>query len=414
MEEVYPVLSLRERERRWKRVKGLMKENALNCLIVAGLSSREQLEGYLTNEYCHGVVVFPLEGEPTYLTWSSGNILRHIENLDRGGTPWINDIRVGVTGTAWVNVLLEKGLESATIGVVGLESRGPYQPEGYIPYKTWAYVLERLPKVTFVEVSELFTNLILVNSEEELAVVRHCAQIGEAACQAMLKVIKPGVSESEIYAAVMNVIYINGASALWPNLILHTGVANISWDAPMWTYQAQRPRIVQKGEVVMAELFPYYGGKETQQQMTVALKPVHSVNRQLAEVAHRSYEAGLRALRPGNTFREVAEAMEMPITEAGCWHQTPLIHSLNPLLGIVGPSSVGIEQVPGIENYGGVKQSTDWSRVSKLVLKPGMVFELEPNASLGKRKVNIGGPVLVTEDGVEELNKLATEMVVVD
>lgn len=48
------------------------------------------------------------------------------------------------------------------------------------------------------------------------------------------------------------------------------------------------------------------------------------------------------------------------------------------------------------------------------VTKPGMVFELEPNACLGKHQVNIGGPVLITEDGIEELNELPAEMRVVD
>jgi Xaa-Pro aminopeptidase len=42
-----------------------------------------------------------------------------------------------------------------------------------------------------------------------------------------------------------------------------------------------------------------------------------------------------------------------------------------------------------------------------------MVFELEPNACRGKYRVNIGGTVAVTEDGVEEFNKLPTELQIV-
>lgn len=384
----------------------------LDCLIVAGLNSRERLEYYLANDVGHGIVVFPLEGAPTYLVWSAGNIIRHMENILRGGTAWVGDIRVGPTGADWVNVLQEKGFDSASIGVVGLESWGPFQREGYIPYKTWAYVLEHLPRATFIEVSQPFVELILVNSEEELALVRHCARIGEMACEAMLKVTKPGISESKIYATIMNVIYSNGATTLWPTLILHTGVDNVSWDAPTWTYQAQRPRVVQKGDMVLAELFPQYGGKETQQQMSIALKPIHPVNRECAEIARRSYEIGLNTLRPGKRFKEVVEAMERPVTEAGCWHLTPMIHSLNPLLGVAGATNVGIEQMPGTQNYKGIKENPTMG--GELLLKPRMVFEVEANASRGKHRVNIGGTVLVTEDGAEELNKLSTEMRVVD
>jgi antitoxin (DNA-binding transcriptional repressor) of toxin-antitoxin stability system len=42
-----------------------------------------------------------------------------------------------------------------------------------------------------------------------------------------------------------------------------------------------------------------------------------------------------------------------------------------------------------------------------------MVMELEPNASKGMNRVNIGGTVIVTKNGVEELNKLASKMRVV-
>ena len=73
---------------------------------------------------------------------------------------------------------------------------------------------------------------------------------------------------------------------------------------------------------------------------------------------------------------------------------------------------IGIEQVPGIENYKGIKPIP--LSGGDLVLKPGMLFELEPNVCRGRHRVNIGGAVIVTEEGCEELNKLPTEMQVVD
>lgn len=412
MKTTYPTLSLKERDRRWGLVRGLMRERRLDCLIVAGLHGREQYDGYFTNDGVQGIVIFPLEGEPTCLTWTASNIIRRILNSERGGTPWVKDLRVGAVGADWVSILQEKGFDSATIGVIGLESRGPGEYEGYIPYKTWTYVLEHLPRATFIDISQPFAELTMVNSEEEIALIRQSAHIGEMACEAMLKIIKPGVSESEIYAAIMKVIYSNGASAPWPTLILQSGVDNPTWMVPIWTYQAQRPRVVQKGDLIQAELFPRYGGKDTQQQMSVALKPVHPVNKECAEVARRSYEIGVKALRPGNKFREVVEAMEVPVADAGYWHPSPLIHSLNPQSAASGAAQVGTaENMPGIEGYKGVKGNPP--RGGELVLQPGMVFELEPNACRDRHRVNMGGTVLVTEAGAEELNKLPTDLRVV-
>jgi len=409
--KAHPTLTLKERDRRWNLIKGLMEKRGLDCLIVAGLNGREQFESYVTNDYVQGIVIFPLHGKPIYLVWTSTRITRHVENILRGGEAWVDDLRVGVRGEHIVTVLREQGFDSATIGVVGLESWSAGETEGYIPYKTWAYVLAYLPNATYIDISQEFAQLCLVKSEEELDLVRYCARIGEMACETMLEVTTPGISESEIYANIMKVIFSNGACTRSPHLILATGVDNTSWGPPMWIHQPQPPRLVQRGDIVMAELFPCYGGFETQQQMTVALKPVHPVSRECAEVARHSYEEGLKALCPGKTFREVADAMEVPIVKRGYWHLTPLIHSLAPM-SWVGHMNVGIEQLPGIESYKGITEVRIGGE--ELVIKPGMVFELEPNACRGKYRVNIGGSVIVTKGGVEELNKLPAEMRIVN
>ena len=143
--------------------------------------------------------------------------------------------------------------------------------------------------------------------------------------------------------------------------------------------------------------------------MSVALKPVHSVNLECAEVSRRSYEVGLKSLAPGKKLKEVAEAMDVPLREAGCWHLTSLIHTLSPLVTAV-PSAERSEQLPGIQNYKSLQIPADPLPGEDLIIKSGMVLELEPAACRGTHRISIGGTVIVTEDGVEELNKVPTEM----
>lgn len=410
----YPGLSLLERDRRWGQVRAFMRQRSLDVLIVFGLKGREQLDHYLTNDRTGGIVLFPLEGELVHLTWTAFDIAAHLESSLREEASWVRDVRVGATGAGVVQVLKEKGLDRSKIGVVGLESRAPGEPEGWVPYKTWEHIVETLPGASFVDVSEEFTELILRKSHEELALVRRAAEIGEVACEAMLRATKPGVGENDVYATIMEVLSRNCAhgsvSPYITPLIFHSGPDNPSWGPPMWLIRGQPPRVIQAGDIVQAEIFSCYGGLESQQQMSVAVSPVHGLNQKLAEVARRSYEAGLNALRPGKTFGEVVENMEAPLSEAGCWHLTPLIHSLNPLAW-ASATAVGIEQLPGIEKYKGVRSRP--LRGANLLLQPGMVFELEPNACSGKHRVNIGGTVVVTEEGAEELNQLPTEMRVI-
>ena len=103
--------------------------------------------------------------------------------------------------------------------------------------------------------------------------------------------------------------------------------------------------------------------------------------------------------------------MEEPLTRSGAWHLTPLIHSLSPLKW-VSRMGVGMEKLPGMERY-------KWSGPTRDVRPEGVVqantvWELEPNACLGKHRVNIGGTVIVTETGAVELNPIPSEMRVLD
>jgi len=410
----WPSLSEKERDRRWGRVKELMRVKGLECLVVFGLKGREQFDRYLTNDRTGGIVIFPLEGELVHLTWATFDMPAHLESALRGEASWVRDMRLGANGAGVVKVLQEKGYERASIGVVGLEIIAPGEMEGYVPYRTWAYVLDNLPHASFHEVSNAFAQLVFVKSDEELQLVRRAAEIGELAAQAMMKVTRPGTSESEIYAAAMNQLFLNRAngsvSPYISPMILHSGPDNPSWGAPMWLLRGQPPRVVKNGDIIHAEIFPHYGGMEAQLQMCIAIEQVEPVNRECATIARQSYEVGFKALRPGKTFGEVAEAMEEPLRQAGAWHLTPLIHSLNPLSWVSG-TAVGIENLPGIERYKGIGPTPVVG--ADLVIQAGTVWELEPNACLGKHRVNIGGTVIVTEEGAVGLNVLPTDMRVI-
>ncbi len=410
MESKYPTLSPDEKERHWNRTRELMKQKGLDALLVYG-KGRERFDFYLTNESFEGIVIFPMIGEPVYLLWTANRVLIRLETDLKDEPWWLTDVRMGITGPGVVGALQEKGLDRAKIGVVGLESKGAGEPDGIIPYKTWSYVLDKLPKANFTDISVPYMEMMSVKSDEELKMIRRSADIGEMACEAMLKIARPGVQESEIYAAVMGTLYREGAICTPDLLILKTGRDNVSWGTPIWALRGGAPRTLQKGDIANAEVFPVYGGFETQQQMAVALKPVHPTNQTCADIARRSYEAGLKALRPGVIFKDICEAMDRPLQEAGAWNLSPLIHSLSPLLS-AGPMRFDPDQLPEMKKYKGV--STIPARAGELIVQAGMVFEFEPNASIGKNRVNIGGAVLVTKDGAEPLNKLPMEMRIVD
>jgi Xaa-Pro aminopeptidase len=97
--------------------------------------------------------------------------------------------------------------------------------------------------------------------------------------------------------------------------------------------------------------------------------------------------------------------MEEPLKSAGCWGYTPLVHSLGPHF-LAGRTTVNQEQAKLDVRFAGASAI----RARQAVLAPGMVFAFEPNACIGHHRVNIGGTVIVTATGCEELNHLPTSV----
>ena len=101
--------------------------------------------------------------------------------------------------------------------------------------------------------------------------------------------------------------------------------------------------------------------------------------------------------------------MAVPLKKEGCWHLSPLLHSVSPayLLGTLHGDAEKhfAKEYPWFHT---LPAQTD------AVLAEGMLFALEPNACRGRTRVNIGGTVAVGASGPIELNSLPCRMHVVE
>lgn len=404
-----PTLSLAERDRRYSAVREMMRRNGVDCLLIPAAAHRYPADIYFTNDIPGCSVVFPLDSAPVGMHRGASVAGSWQQARDWGEGSWIADMRFGPRASIMLEVLKERDLTSARIGTIGALGGPNLIPVGWTPYPFWSNITQALPNATFVELWDEFAAIWLTKSDEEVALFRYASQISEQVCQVMLDATRAGACESAIYAAMMHEFYRNCASPAH-DLFVHSGTENLSWDAPRWLHRAQRPRVIQQGDVVLSEIMLLVGGVEAQAQMCIGVGRVAESFLRAAKVARESYEAGLRVLRAGVTFGEVAEAMQEPLRRAGAWHLTPHIHSVTPLT-LVSPVTEGLDE--------SVKAM--FRRVDQLpgtgldvVLEPGMTLAFEPNAAFGRQQVNIGGNVLVTEDGFEELNIIPNHMCFVD
>src|SRR5262249_23327461 len=155
----------------------------------------ERLESYLIDDFLDANVILPLASEPVLLAFSTGRLSRMLESESRGFERWVKDWRIGFGGVKVAEVLKEKGLEKARIGIVGLGPTAPGEMEGLLPLGFWNNLTRALPAATLVDFTQAYTDFMLVKSAEEIALLRYGAGVAERVCRVMADTARPGVSE---------------------------------------------------------------------------------------------------------------------------------------------------------------------------------------------------------------------------
>jgi Xaa-Pro aminopeptidase len=401
-----PGLTFTTRDQHWAAVRQLMRDRQLDCLLIGGFRARERYDSFITDDHVEGSVVFPIDGEPVALTWTNMRVLRALDSAERGEDLWVQDYRVAPDGAAAASVVREK-TDGSRIGVVGLTSVAPTEMHGAIPATWWKQFSEALPGCSFDDVSIAYSDLMLVKTDEELALIRYAAQVAESACAVMREVVEPGVGEEVVFAEVVREVIRHGVGLRYPEIVMNSGPHTLAWGPPRWTTRAEKPRRFERGDIVCAEIMPAYGNQEVQVQMSVALDPIDATNQKLEQIAREAYDIGLREVRPGLAFPELVNMMAEPLRVAGCWAYTPLVHSVSPHF-LLGRTRINMENLDLGVRY--VGQAGDVRPVRDIPLQAGMVLAFEPNACLQTHRVNIGGTVILTPDGPEELNSIPTRL----
>lgn len=404
-----PGLSLHERDRRFALAREVLETLECDALLVPPGPRGTPTDGYFSHDALNSLIVIPRAGDPVGFHRSPGLIGVHLVLEERGEERWIDEWHFGPDGGRLAKRLSSYLGPQRRIAVVGATRGTLLHPHGWVPHGLMEQLRAEIPNATWVEAWDELAVRWLVKSDEELDLFRFAAHLGELACEAMCRAAVVGATEGDLAAAVHDVIVRPGGEL--PYLILHTGIENLSWGAPTWLHTSQHPRVLCDGDVVLSELFPTWAGIEAQAQMCIALGDVHPDIDRAADIARAGYDAGLAGLRPGRTFGEVAREMTQPVLDAGAWHLTPQIHSLTPL-ALIGPVMQGDfpeslrQHVPTLE----LRNTSGTALGPHTEIKAGMTFQLESNAVLGSRRVNIGGNAIVTADGCIELNQIPTHL----
>ncbi len=357
----YPRFSEAEYARRYARIRDLMDELELDCLLIYGdsghcymnLANVRYVANYADHQYSY--VVFPRSGDPT--------LLISIPNLQPGAVAmsvvpdvrWSLGSRRNIAQVASERVI-ELGLGGGSIGIVGPDSvRMPS-----IPHHHFTALRERLGDANLVYITEQFETLRRVQSEEEIQWMQKGADFTDAAMQAMVDAIAPGVREYELYGA-QHCAYLPLGGHLMFSIISSTSMLKPRSPHPA-AWASERP--LEKGDIVMTEISGAYWGYSGQIIRAIALGQPPQRYRDLYDLTKEVHDGVRDVLKPGNTEEDVLR-IASKITDAGYQSLTPIVHGWG--LGLVWP-------------YIGTKGSDAWWSEG-VVFEENQALMVEPNAT---------------------------------
>jgi Xaa-Pro aminopeptidase len=228
----------------------------------------------------------------------------------------------------------------------------------------------------------------MVKDEEELGLIRAAVQAGAKLFDRALEVLRPGVKETEVAAAMEYAARLAGAEEMSFPTIIASG-ARSALPHGRATQQA-----IAAGGFVVCDFGVILAGYCSDQTRTVWVGPASKEARSAYEAVREAQEAAIAAVRPGVSAGEVDAAARKVLHKAGLGRH--FTHSTG--------HGVGLE----------IHESPRIAAEQKDLLKPGMVITIEPGVYFpGKWGVRIEDMVAVTESGCEVLTPTSKDFLAV-
>ncbi|OGL58640.1 MAG: hypothetical protein A3I72_08160 [Candidatus Tectomicrobia bacterium RIFCSPLOWO2_02_FULL_70_19] len=372
----YPQFSEAEWARRDALAGEIMAGHDLAALVVSGRPRGSALMNWLTH--------YPAQ-TPAWLVRARGggpesdalllHFYNHIECTRAFARP--RNVRCYHPDPAGsvAGVLKELGAGKGRVGIAGLRSA--------ILHAEFEALKQKLPEVTFVDVERAFAEARKAASGEEVLWYRESGRLTDAVCHAFEREIRPGLTEHDLQRIGHDAFLPEGGQAT----VFFVSSTPMSAPERGVPWQYLRPRRLEKGDVVIAEITVEFWGYRTQihRAFAVAAEPA-PVYRALFEAALECYGRVRACVRPGGTTREILAATDV-LAERGFIVHDSLFHGQmgrNPEIGT----------------------RTSHHAFEDYTLRENEVVVVQPNPATpdGKAGLQLGAAMLVRPGGGECLH----------
>ncbi|RWM14948.1 Xaa-Pro peptidase family protein [Mesorhizobium sp.] len=371
---------------RIEKVRKVMDERGLDVLLVTYVPDLSYLSGYQSfGSGWYSCMVLPREGEP----------ILHMHGLEIGPamlTSWVKDIR----GVPWsyndgvavglAEILKERRLEGQRIGI--------WTKRPGLSIDLYEGLKRALPDATLVDASDVVAQPRMVKSPAELEYMRSSAQITMKALDAVLPVIKAGMTDNQIAAVIYQTLVNEGSEYFSTQPIVSAGQRNC------FGHTTFRRTPIQAGDTVALEFGAAYQRYTSAIFHTVAIGKPSSPIQKRARVINETIDLLLRAVKPGCTAHDVAREIGAGMDEISAVPSSSRVYGYSIGLGL--PPTWG-------EDIYFIREGIE------LELKPGMTFHSPLSVRVpGTPGIGFSETWVVTETGCEILTLHDRELTVVE
>ncbi|KJR48648.1 Aminopeptidase YpdF (MP-, MA-, MS-, AP-, NP- specific) [Desulfosporosinus sp. I2] len=259
----------------------------------------------------------------------------------------------------------------------------------YVTYVDYGKLKDAFSQAELLSLPNLVSHLRSVKDESEIELIRQAVKIADDAFAEVLKTIEIGQREEEIGLSLEFSMRRAGASGASFDFIIASGVRSA---LPHGTASSKR---AQSGEFLTMDFGAIYQGYCSDITRTIFLGEPEDKHREVYDIVLAAQKAGIAAVTPGRTGKEVDAVARKLIEEAG--YGEYFGHGLGHSVGLA------------------IHEGPNLNKREDRVLEPGMVVTVEPGIYIPDwGGVRIEDIVLVTEKGCEVLTQAPKDFIILD
>jgi len=381
--------SSREYSRRYRKIRELMQLRGIDCLIITGntgyngsMAADIRYVTGLTGLAADGTyILFPLIGEPVYLAPSPFSAARIKGECPIPVAPvaFKKGTRIRDYGSDLVGRIKDLGLEKSTIGIVSMRS---------MAVGVFMDLKKELPIANFVSAGDVLLECRMIKSLEELEFIRQAGECADRGMEAIIEAAHPGVTEAELTARC-DYAMIRAGVDRGPFILLGSNPWEKFQGAIGDSSQSQKK--LQKGDIILTELSPSYGGYYVQLCVPISIggKAPRAFT-ELLKVDKEIHQLALEELRPGNTVAAIETKIFKLALRKGSFRR-----------------AWALQSVELAESF--FKFDVEIKANMSYVIHPWTEF----SSGKGLEGHTIGNTVIITGDRPEQVNKSPLDLIVV-